>query len=412
MVQVKIKQRIGDFRVRELLAEDYLSEEGKFRVYRVTKRKLTTPKAAAILADEAGVARHDVGIAGWKDRQAIATQYMSVPGGRLVRLQTNELRIDPVGFASEPLTSEKSRGNAFELTLRALSRSDVRTLRVNLPVVREHGLVAYFDDQRFGNLAHGQGWVAKALMLGRHEEALRMLLASRNAADDEAHRYFKDGVLRHWGDWRSCRDVAGRFGEHHSVFEHLAKHPADFAGAFGRVASRLRLIHLYAWQSHLWNRAVSDYVRSILPLKERVLLDSVEGVLVTYAHGPPAELLRRSSFPLPGEGLEGVEDPEQRSFFQQVLASEGMAADQLRVAPEIPGFRLLGEERKLVVRPEHLRVRPAQPDPLRRGSSQVQLRFELPRGAYATLVVKRLLARSSGEDHRAPPRRSRGPRKE
>ena len=57
----------------------------------------------------------------------------------------------------------------------------------------------------------------------------------------------------------------------------------------------------------------------------------------------------------------------------------------------------------------HLRVRPSEPDPLNRGLRLVKLRFELPRGAYATLVVKRLLARSGAEAGRArgrPPRRT------
>jgi tRNA pseudouridine13 synthase len=394
---VNIKQRVGDFRVRELLASDYLVESGEHRVYRVTKRKLTTQKAVAILAEEAGVERREVGIAGFKDRQAISTQYMSVPGGRPVRVQTGEIRIEFVGFAREPLTSEKSQGNAFELTVRGLSRPDVTLLRTNLPLVREHGLVDYFDDQRFGNLTHGQGWVAKELMLGRPEEALKMLLASRNPSDDDAHRRFKDEVLRDWGDWRACRDHAGRLGEYHSVFEHLAKQPDDFSGAFARVATRLRLIHLFAWQSHLWNRAVADRLRTLLPLQERVLLDCVEGPLVSHAGPLPRALADRPRFPLPGERLEGIDEPEDVALYTAVLAREGMTPAELAVVPEIPGFVLKAELRELVVVPRHLRVRPPEPDTLARGAMQVRVRFELPRGSYASLVVKRLLARPHGQ---------------
>ena len=84
---MRLKQRTGDFRVRELLDEGYLKERGEFRVYRVTKRKLTTPEAVHILAAEAGVEVGDVEVAGFKDRQAITIQHMSVPRGRAVRLQ-------------------------------------------------------------------------------------------------------------------------------------------------------------------------------------------------------------------------------------------------------------------------------------------------------------------------------------
>ena len=96
----------------------------------------------------------------------------------------------------------------FELTVRALRRDDLRRLRMNLPLMREHGVVDYFDDQRFGNLTHGQGWLFKDLAAGRIEAALKTLLAAASPRDDERHRRFKQGLERHWGDWRECRDVA------------------------------------------------------------------------------------------------------------------------------------------------------------------------------------------------------------
>jgi tRNA pseudouridine13 synthase len=382
---LRLKQRIGDFRVRELLTEGYLVERGDHRVYRITKRKLTTPEAIDALAGEAGVESSEVGLAGWKDRQGITIQYMSVRRGRPVEVQAPELRIATAGFAREPYSSDFSSGNAFELNVRCLLGEDIARLRKNLPLVREHGLIDYFDDQRFGNLTHGQGWIVKDLMLGRAEEALKSFLTARSPHDDDHRRRFKEALHRNWGDWRACRDVAGKFGAHHSVFEHLNRSSDDFAGAFEFVSTRLRLIHLYAWQSHLWNRAVADHVRSVVPLEERVLLDSEEGVLVTHGGAPPA----RTTFRLPGEGLDDVEDPVELTAYEEVLAQEGMVPDQLRLEGA-SGFRLKGEERSLVVRPRHLRVRPAEEDPLNRGTRMVRVRFELPRGSYASLVVKRL----------------------
>ncbi len=406
MATVRLKQRIGDFRVRELLNEDYLTERGEFTLYRLTKRKMTTPEAVDILADETGAQSSDIGIAGWKDRQAITIQYMSVHRGKTVRVQTPELRIDVAGRANEPYSSEFSRGNSFELNVRALHGGEIRTLRRNLPLVREHGLIDYFDDQRFGNLTHGQGWIVRDLMLGKHEEALRALLMARSPFDDERREHFKSGLERHWGDWRECRDVAGRFGQHHSVFEHLAKNEGDFAGAFTFISSRIRLIHLYAWQSHLWNRAVADFVRANTKLEERILVDSEEGVLVHYDTTMPAAIAAKPTFRLPGEGLEDVTDATELSAFEEVLAAERMVGDQLRIEG-VSGFQLKGEPRSLVVRPAHLRVRPAEEDPLNDGARMVRVRFELPRGSYASLVVKRLFAPSHEERENRAERRRR-----
>ena len=396
---MRLKQRVGDFRVRELLARDYLGTQGDHRVYRVTKRKLTSDEAARLLADEAGVEAGEVCIAGLKDRQGITIQYMSVARGREVRLALPELRVETVGFAERALSSAHSLGNAFELTVRALRSADVAQLRMNLPLMRDFGVPDYFDDQRFGNLTHGQGWIYRDLCQGRHEAALRNLLGASSPYDDDRHRRFKEGLARHWGDWRECRDDAGRFGAHHSVFEHLARQPDDFAGAFAHVATRVKLIHLFAWQSHLWNRAVVELVRDGVAAEERVVLESEEGKLLAYRGVPPPALAARTTFPLPGERLEGVA-PADRERFERVLAEEGLTPEQMAVAG-VPGFALKGEERPLLLRPTHLRVRPPEPDNLNRGDLCVRVRFELPRGSYATLVVKRLFAGSPLE--RRPP---------
>src|SRR5207244_9197864 len=45
----------------------------------------------------------------------------------------------------------------------------------------------------------------------------------------------------------------------------------------------------------------------------------------------------------------------------------------------------------LFIRPGKLRVHPPRPDELNRGKRKVNLSFTLPPGAYATLVVRRVL---------------------
>lgn len=403
---MRLKQRVGDFRVRELLRRDYLRESGEHRVYRVTKRKITSDEAARELAAEIGVEPSEVSMAGLKDRQGLTIQFMSVPRGREVRLATGDLKVETAGFAESALSSDDSLGNAFELTVRALGRGDIHRLRVSLPLMREHGTPNYFDDQRFGNLTHGQGWIYKGLCLGQTEEALKRLLSARSARDDERHKRFKEGIERHWGDWRECRDVAGRFGAHHSVFEHLARDPEDFAGAFDHIATRLKLIHLYSWQSHLWNRALVEWLRGLLPVDERVVLESEEGTLLAYPGAPPPALLQRPVLNLPGERLADVLDPFERGLYEKVLAEDGLAPEKMAV-DGIRAFHMKGEPRAAIVRPEHLRVRPPEPDNLNPGFSAVRVRFELPRGSYATLVVKRLFGESVGERREREARRER-----
>ena len=392
---MRLKQRVGDFHVRELLNEDFIQERGNYAVYRVTKKKMTTPEVVSFLSEEAGVQTGDINFCGLKDRQGVTTQFMSLPRKhRSVSVNEPGLRIEHAGFAEEPLDSMHSRGNAFEVTVRAVTPREVQILRTNIEAVREFGVVNYFDDQRFGNLRHDQGWVARELMLGNTENALRRMLFWPSPFDSARYERFKGDIGRHWGDWERCSGIARGFGEHFSIFDHLNENPGDFAGAFYRAPTRIRLIHLYAYQSHIWNRAAALLVRLATEKAERVVLPCDEGALLSFGNEVPTELLARGTLRLPGSHLEDT--GADRELFEKVLAAEGLTAKDFHIEG-VPGFALKGEDRPLIIVPGHLRVRPAEEDPLNHGTRLVRLRFELGRGSYATLVVKRLFE-AVGED--------------
>jgi len=404
---VKIKQKPADFKVTELLKRDTIKERGEHRVYRVTKRRHTSIEAAQVLADLAGVHTGDVSMAGLKDRQGVTRQYMSIPKGKSVSVNQPELTIETVGLAEQELSSDDSEGNAFEIIVRDLGEVETRRARTAIEVVRTHGLPNYFDDQRFGNLRHNQGWIAKDLMLGRTEGALKSLLTIISDYDHKSARAFKSALFRHWGDWRSCRDIAGKFGQHHSVFEHLRKNHDDFAGAFRFVSSRIRLIHLYAFQSHIWNRVLAQTIEAEVEPKKRFAERAREGKLVFPKYESHLPTAWKNQLPLPGNELDGVTEKDQLGRFHEALKREGLSREQFKIEG-VTGFALKPEPRTAVVVPRELRMRPAEPDNLNRGQKLVRLTFSLPRGSYATLVVRRLMGSfHAGRRFSRAPRESR-----
>ena len=62
------------------------------------------------------------------------------------------------------------------------------------------------------------------------------------------------------GDWDACARIA-RGPAYAPLFRHLIKNPRDFRGALQFVPLRLRVIHAFAYQSYLWNRALSGMLR-------------------------------------------------------------------------------------------------------------------------------------------------------
>lgn len=393
---MKLKVRPTDFKVTERLLPEVLESSGPHRLYRVRKEKLTSMEAATELANLVGVTPADICMAGLKDRQGVTTQYMSLERGPSVSVQQKTLGIQTVGWTAAPLDSSASLGNEFGIVVRDLDGSDCDRVRASLDPVREHGLPNYFDEQRFGNLRHGQGWIVLDLIKGDVSGALQRLIASASPYEPPARRSLKDALWRSWGNWSACRSIAGKLGRYHSVFEHLKRFPDDLAGAFGRVGTRERLIHLYAFQSHLWNRALALWIDENCP--DRFGLSGIEGRLRFPKFGLALPEHWHESLVLPGERLDGVDDPEQRALFERVLESMGLRPEDLQL-PDVPGFQLKPEARPVIVRPLDLRVRPAEQDNEFRGRKMLRLSFGLPRGAYATMVLRRLVGPGSDGSH-------------
>jgi len=389
---VKLKVRPTDFKVTERLLPEVLESSGPHRLYRVRKEKLTSMEAATELANLVGVTPADISMAGLKDRQGVTTQYMSIERGPSVSVQQRALGIQTVGWTAAPLDSSASIGNEFGIVVRDLDGADCDRVRDALDPVREHGLPNYFDEQRFGNVRHGQGWIVLDLVQGDVSGALQRLIASPSPYEPPAKRGLKDALWRSWGNWSACRSIAGKLGRYHSVFEHLKRYGDDFAGAFGRVGTRERLIHLYAFQSHLWNRALALWIDE--HCADRFGLPGIEGRLSLPKGELPLPAHWHESLVLPGERLDGVEDPEQRALFERVLEGMELRPEDLQL-PDVPGFQLKPEPRPVIVRPMDLRVRPAEQDNEFRGRKMLRLSFGLPRGAYATMVLRRLVGPES-----------------
>jgi hypothetical protein len=146
-----------------------------------------------------------------------------------------------------------------------------------------------------------------------------------------------------------------------------------------------------------------------VPRRERFLVPTIEGPLVFPRGALPAPPEWRGVFRVPGERLGDVEDARQREWLTVALGAEGLQPGDLCIAG-VSGFALKGEDRPLALRPRHLEI---EDDP--RDAQRVRLRFELPRGAYATLVLARLAPECAVEGtdpalrRERPPAAERGP---
>ena len=112
------------------------------------------------------------------------------------------------------------------------------------------GLPNYFDRQRFGSYAPGQGFRGKKILERDAEGALRAYLSQPFGGDPPE-------VRGHWGEWELLFEAAPPTC---AVCSFLKDHPTDFRKALNLVTPRLLSLWLSAYQSFLWNRAAGRHL--------------------------------------------------------------------------------------------------------------------------------------------------------
>ena len=398
-----IKHKPDDFVVSELI-EFEPAPKGPVSVYELRKRKIDTFQALRRIAARTKLPLDRLHAVALKDRQAVTTQLISVEGRLETNLRISGIQLRYLGRAKEVLTADALRGNAFQITVRDLGERDVRRSQTALEGVAAHGLINYFDDQRFGSLSAGQGMVGRDLAQGDYEGAVRKLTCTIGKRDPLPEKRFKTLVSKSWGDWEAIsRKWGTRRGA--TMIQHLRRHPTDFKGALQRLPAKERAIHVFAYQSLIWNESVARYLTDRLPPHRRISTPYVGGRHI-WPISPEGEELPElpATWPLISHESE-LEGPVKEAV-EAALREEGLTQARFKIEG-IPGCFFKHYDRDLVIHPAGLEIDDPVPDEEREGRLAQTLRFELPPGAYATLLLKRLYGDAPERGDRPRPRRNR-----
>jgi tRNA pseudouridine13 synthase len=386
---MKLKQTPDDFQVEEITAVRP-SGAGNFALYRLEKRGWSTPDALAVVRRRWQLTPQHLAYGGLKDRHAATIQYFTIFHGPRRDLHHHDIQVIYLGQVPKAYTSHDISANRFRLTVRDLRPEERSALEQRAKWVTAQGVPNYFDDQRFGSVSGPGGeFVGRLLVRGRFEDALRVALLEPYEFDRAAQKEEKRILAEHWGEWARCKDLLPR-GHARSLVDYLRVHEGDFRGAVARLRPELRGLYLSAYQSHLWNRMLA------LWLHRKCRPEQLEQVALRLGPVPfhrsldPAqqEELAGLQLPLPSARLNLDANDLRGEIVQAVLQEEGLELRDLQVRGIRELFFSRGERAGLLI-PGSFSHTFAM-DERHAGRLRLTLSFELPRGSYATLIVKAL----------------------
>ena len=391
---MKLKRLPEDFQVDEL--SEVTPTSGEFALYQLTKQSIGTPEVINSVVERWKIPRRRISYGGLKDKHALTTQFVTVHHGPKKPLSQKSFELLYLGQVSRAFTATAIDGNRFTIILRDMTTEEVEQAKTAAEAVRRDGLPNYFDDQRFGSLGDSGEWIARPWCLGNWERTLWLALADPHR-DDRSDDKKQKAILRdHWGRWGECKQALDR-SHRRSIVTFLADKEAagkliDFRGAFCNLNIDLRGLYLSAFQSALWNRMLARRLtenaapESIIPFE----LKSGPACFVTSFLSPwsgsnaaPLE----DELPLPSARGK-IEEGPTLDLLNVVVAEEGLEKRQLRVKYPRDSF-FSKSTRKTVIEIPDLDFESTDDD-LYPKRQKVKLAFDLPRGSYATILVKRL----------------------
>jgi len=394
---MKLKCVPEDFQVEEQIS--LRPGGGRFAFYELTKKSLGTPEAVDAVVERWNLSRSQVGFAGLKDRHALTRQFVTIEGGPRQNLKQTNFELAYKGQVGRPVQARDIEANRFTVVLRDLTTPELVTAQQAAADVAASGVANYFDEQRFGSLGESGEFIGKPWCLGNYERALWLALAEPNVHDRPLEREQKQILRDCWGRWVECKNRLER-SHRRSIVTFLADKPNDFKRALALVRQDLRSIWLAAFQSDLWNRMLAGLLQRVCRPEQLVEHEIGPRRVVFFRKldADQQQMLDRFDLPLPSARTRWTEGIA-RELAEKVLGEENMEARELRVKYPRDSFFSKGD-RRVVFRPSEV-TSTAADDEMYPGKQRLTLKFLLPRGSYATIVVKRITGLGIGSETEA-----------
>ncbi len=330
---VVLKKKPEDFVVEEippLFLVEKEDAQGGFSVFKLWKKNFTTHEALKRTSTKLGTSLSSVGFAGNKDKRAVTTQYISVEGDYEEReFSERHLKIRFVGHSNRPVSLGTHRGNKFRITAREVESS----------AEKREGYINYFDKQRF---SENNVSIGRALVKKNYSEVIEKLISSN----------------------QDCSSL---------LKSHLSKTPNDYVGALQRVPKKKLVFFVHAYQSMLFNEALSLFIRKNLPSTAKDYSFSRLSFPWKF------KKLRSAEFPLPGFTKY---DGRYKELLKEVMQEEEITHKDF-VNRQISYLSAEGDLRNALIDISRLELSSLK-DGVQRTS------FTLGKGSYATMVLKQL----------------------
>ncbi|RAX53492.1 tRNA pseudouridine(13) synthase TruD [Helicobacter sp. 11-8110] len=352
------KQSPRDFVVEEIPLYSF-DGEGAHWIVKVRKKNLTTFELINFFSSYFGVKSSEIGYAGLKDKNALTIQYLSFPKhlinkSLLESFEHPEIKILEITAHNNKIKIGHLKGNKFFIRLKKLDKLNYQKIQQVVEKIKQLGIPNYFSYQRFGKTLDNY-------LLGQE-----IVNGKKKIRDKKMQNFFISAYQSHlFNEWLSLRIKLSHLIEKIDSKDLYRALSLQFEN---QIIPKIFLDKEYCKtlkeQSHFFKLLSGDYLchypfgKNFLTKQETILNDSQRFAKKDVV---PTGLL---------SGIKAQISENEAGFFEKNFVDEKIKS--------------VGQRRYAWIFPEELILCYKEEE------AQGELAFLLPKGAYATNLLREL----------------------
>ncbi|MDP7329404.1 MAG: tRNA pseudouridine(13) synthase TruD [Candidatus Thalassarchaeaceae archaeon] len=433
-----LKCRFEDFRVEEVGRTPALDPKGRFTVAKVTLTNWETNRFVGKLARILSISKNRIWFSGTKDKRAITTQLLVIdaPKNKVSSVELNDVDLEILGRTHQKLGFGDHSANRFTITVRGCADSSGDPLEAKEAIARVNSIFEametrlgtgrfpnWIGPQRFGATRPVTPVVGRSVIGDDWKGAVDAYLGMPGIHQQPEVQAFRS-LWRESSNAEKCLEIIPKFlGFERDMLAHLARKPEDWVGAFRKLPNNLQLMMVHSLQSEAFNRIIAARLEAGLTLAEPIEGDVV-GLIQDNGKIDMTKLVEVDGDILPRisrncrlgrlavtASLPGAESRFTESIpgeiERNVISEMGLDEEDWQVSG-IPRLTSKGSRRALTVsfsdfsveeagdvEGERLSERfsqgPREDEVWHPDGCSLRLRFSLPSGTYATVLMREFM---------------------
>ena len=410
-VNGKLRAFQEDFIVEEQSIYPPEELDGRFVIARVTSKNWETNLLIREISNRLHVSRKKIEFAGTKDKRAITTQLMSLcaPVEDVTNIMIRDVNIENLYTSNKPVKIGSLVGNSFKIVVRNIELEKSVAFECIQQIISfilcNDGFPNFYGVQRFGIIRPITHVVGKYVVEDDFEKAVMTYVANPIQGENEK-AYEVRKLLQETHDFpEALKSYPNHLNFEKAILNKLVVDPKDFVVALKILPKNLLMMFIHAYQSYIFNKILSERIKRkfplnkaivgdiILPVRKKILSFDKNGILVTEKNIEKInkQIAKDKAYVsglLPGFD-SGFSHGEMGEIEHRIVEQEKIVLRDF-VISEVPFLSSSGSRRSLLTPLKKIDWK-LQKDKLNNEKLALTLEFKLPKGCYATSLLRELM---------------------